>query len=181
MVAVTHTKDKIVFTTVWICHAFLIAAPGCGIPEHGKSPKRGLPFPNGISRTRPAALRARCRARHRPLWSFGAAPPKRTCFLPPPPRSGRQLHRRGDPSPAPVVCNNTPFLAPPTGPATQNPSRRRRSLMAERRCDVCGHKKDMHGGKTCEKSHFICRDCVYSGVIIISEKKHCPLDRTPLH
>jgi hypothetical protein len=52
--------------------------------------------------------------------------------------------------------------------------------MAERRCDVCGHKKSMEGGKTCDKGHFICKDCVYSGVIFISSKKHCPLDRTPL-
>ena len=181
MVAVTHTKDKIVFTTVWICDACPIAVPGCGVSEHGRYPGRSFPPPEWISPTGPAAYRARCRARHRPSQFFGAAPPKRTRFFPPHPRSEKQLHRSGYPSSAPVACNNTPPLAPPTGPATQNPSRRRRSLMAERRCDVCGHKKDMHGGKTCEKSHFICRDCVYSGVIIISEKKHCPLDRTPLH
>jgi len=56
----------------------------------------------------------------------------------------------------------------------------REGSMAERLCDVCGKKKNMEGGKTCQKSHFICKDCVYSGVILISEKKYCPIDKTPL-
>jgi len=52
--------------------------------------------------------------------------------------------------------------------------------MAKRICDVCGLNKDVEGGKTCEKGHFICKGCVYSGVIFISEKAHCPIDRKPL-
>jgi hypothetical protein len=56
----------------------------------------------------------------------------------------------------------------------------RRIAMAERLCDVCGKKKDIEGGTTCEKGHFICKSDVYSGVIFISGKKHCPIDKTPL-
>jgi hypothetical protein len=32
--------------------------------------------------------------------------------------------------------------------------------MAERTCDACGKKKDVHGGKVCSNGHFICKDCV---------------------
>jgi hypothetical protein len=52
--------------------------------------------------------------------------------------------------------------------------------MAERICAVDGKKKNIEGGKICEKGHFICRDHVYSGVIIIDERKCCPIDKTPL-
>src|SRR5271156_4228224 len=52
--------------------------------------------------------------------------------------------------------------------------------MAKRICDVCGKDKDVSGGKTCEKGHFVCKDDVYSGVIIISEKAHCPICKKPL-
>jgi hypothetical protein len=52
--------------------------------------------------------------------------------------------------------------------------------MAKRVCDVCGKDKDVSGGKTCEKGHFVCKDDVYSGVIIISEKAHCPICKKPL-
>jgi hypothetical protein len=52
--------------------------------------------------------------------------------------------------------------------------------MAKRICDVCGKDKDVSGGKTCEKGHFICKDDVYSGVIFISEKAHCPMCKKPL-
>lgn len=52
--------------------------------------------------------------------------------------------------------------------------------MAKRICDVCGKDKDVSGGKTCEKGHFICKDDVYSGVIFISEKAHCPICKKPL-
>jgi hypothetical protein len=38
----------------------------------------------------------------------------------------------------------------------------------------------MEGCKICQKGHFICKSCIYSGVIIISEKKYCPLDKTAL-
>jgi hypothetical protein len=52
--------------------------------------------------------------------------------------------------------------------------------MAKRTCDACGKERDVSGGKTCAKAHFICRDCVYSGIVIISEKAYCPLCKTPL-
>jgi len=52
--------------------------------------------------------------------------------------------------------------------------------MAKRLCDVCGKDKDVEGGKTCQKGHFICKGCVYSGVIIISEKRYCPFDKSAL-
>jgi hypothetical protein len=52
--------------------------------------------------------------------------------------------------------------------------------MAKRVCDVCGKDKDVSGGKTCEKGHFVCKDDVYSGVIIISEKAYCPICKKPL-
>jgi rubrerythrin len=56
----------------------------------------------------------------------------------------------------------------------------RRKYMAERVCDECAKKRDISGGKTCEKGHFICKDCVYSGVIFIDEKKACPICKRPL-
>jgi lipopolysaccharide biosynthesis regulator YciM len=52
--------------------------------------------------------------------------------------------------------------------------------MATRTCDSCGKMKDIAGGKTCEKGHFICKGCIYSGVVIISEKAHCPICKKPL-
>jgi hypothetical protein len=52
--------------------------------------------------------------------------------------------------------------------------------MAERICSACGHEKNISGGKTCEKGHFICKSCVYSGVIIIDERKVCPVCEKPL-
>lgn len=30
---------------------------------------------------------------------------------------------------------------------------------ASRVCDNCGHDKDVSGGKTCDKGHFLCHDC----------------------
>ncbi len=41
--------------------------------------------------------------------------------------------------------------------------------MASRVCDKCGKTKDISGGKTCSKGHFICRSCAYG-------HSHCPLD-----
>ena len=53
--------------------------------------------------------------------------------------------------------------------------------MGERICDVCGRKKTVEGGKVCERSHFICRDCIYSGrFLFVSARKQCPLDQTRL-
>lgn len=31
--------------------------------------------------------------------------------------------------------------------------------MEQRVCDCCGKKKDVSGGKTCERGHFICSVC----------------------
>jgi hypothetical protein len=39
---------------------------------------------------------------------------------------------------------------------------------SKRVCDKCGREKDLYGGKTCSKGHFICHSCA-SGHI------HCPL------
>jgi hypothetical protein len=52
--------------------------------------------------------------------------------------------------------------------------------MARRGCDVCGKDKEVSGGKICEKGHFICKECVYSGVIFISERATCPICKKPL-
>jgi hypothetical protein len=52
--------------------------------------------------------------------------------------------------------------------------------MSKRTCVVDGKEKDVSGGKVCDKGHFVCKDHVYSGVIFISEKAHCPLCKRPL-
>ena len=52
--------------------------------------------------------------------------------------------------------------------------------MAERICDSCGKKKDVSGGKTCEKGHFICQSCVYGGGFFDSVRKQCPICKKPL-
>jgi len=52
--------------------------------------------------------------------------------------------------------------------------------MARRICDTCGKEQDVSGGKVCEKGHFICKHCVYGGVIFISEKEQCPICKKPL-
>jgi hypothetical protein len=57
---------------------------------------------------------------------------------------------------------------------------RRGVNMAERICDVDGRKESLEGGKTCESGHFICKKHVYSGVILIDEKKRCPICKKPL-
>lgn len=33
--------------------------------------------------------------------------------------------------------------------------------MAKRTCDRCGNSRELKGGKTCERGHFICRSCAY--------------------
>jgi transposase-like protein len=45
--------------------------------------------------------------------------------------------------------------------------------MATRVCAACGKTKDLSGGKTCDKEHFICKSCAYS-------YSKCPLDGTKL-
>lgn len=42
----------------------------------------------------------------------------------------------------------------------------RKILMGHRVCDNCGHNKDVSGGKTCEKGHFLCHSCA-------SRHAHC--------
>lgn len=57
--------------------------------------------------------------------------------------------------------------------------------MAKRTCDVCGEKKSLRGGKTCEKGHFVCKSCYRSlqGAIkdvLFGPVKKCPIDGKPL-
>lgn len=42
--------------------------------------------------------------------------------------------------------------------------------MPKRICSACGKEKDVRGGKECENGHFICKQCVWSGL-----SKECPL------
>lgn len=44
--------------------------------------------------------------------------------------------------------------------------------MPKRICDVCGKNKDVEGGKTCEKGHFVCR--------ADSGRTKCPICKTKL-
>ena len=50
--------------------------------------------------------------------------------------------------------------------------------MATRVCDVCGKKKDLSGGKTCEKGHFVCSSCKNLGMFSVRTK--CPICDKPL-
>ena len=55
--------------------------------------------------------------------------------------------------------------------------------MSQRTCDSCGKAKDVSGGKTCEKGHFICKDCVWKGTgggFVGGGKTSCPLCSKPL-
>ncbi len=45
--------------------------------------------------------------------------------------------------------------------------------MATRVCDVCGKKKEVSGGKTCENGHFLCSSCA-------SKRNQCPICKKPL-
>lgn len=51
--------------------------------------------------------------------------------------------------------------------------------MATRICDACGLKKEVRGGKTCEKGHFVCANCLYMGVFSAS-RTQCPICKKPL-
>ena len=51
--------------------------------------------------------------------------------------------------------------------------------MAERICDSCGKKKQLEGGKTCEKGHFVCYSCRNVGVFS-SGRATCPICKTKL-
>jgi hypothetical protein len=55
--------------------------------------------------------------------------------------------------------------------------------MPKRTCDSCGIEKDIDGGKTCEKGHFICKSCIWEGTgggFFGDGKKYCPLCRNKL-
>lgn len=55
--------------------------------------------------------------------------------------------------------------------------------MSKRVCDACGKEKDVSGGKTCEKGHFICQDCLWKGTaggLLGGPAKTCPLCKKPL-
>lgn len=41
-------------------------------------------------------------------------------------------------------------------------------FMGSRVCDNCGKTKEVSGGKTCSKGHFVCHSCASGHV-------HCPL------
>jgi len=49
--------------------------------------------------------------------------------------------------------------------------------MPKRICDVCGKERDVEGGRTCEKGHFVCKDCVWSAPALIgtTDRKYCPI------
>jgi len=51
--------------------------------------------------------------------------------------------------------------------------------MPRRICDSCGKEKDVSGGKTCENSHFVCRDCIYGG-FFGPDRTACPLCKKSL-
>jgi len=51
--------------------------------------------------------------------------------------------------------------------------------MAKRICDACGKEKDVSGGKTCEKGHFICSRCVDMG-FLVGKMTQCPICKTKL-
>ncbi len=54
--------------------------------------------------------------------------------------------------------------------------------MPSRICDACGRDRALDGGRTCEKGHFVCKDCVYKGTtfLVNAEKKICPICKNPL-
>jgi len=51
--------------------------------------------------------------------------------------------------------------------------------MAKRTCDACGKNKELQGGKTCDKGHFICRSCLNLGVFSFG-RSTCPICKTKL-
>ena len=52
----------------------------------------------------------------------------------------------------------------------------------KRNCDICGSSKELQGGKTCEKGHFICKGCVTTryGVFGNDTRAKCPICEKPL-
>ena len=51
--------------------------------------------------------------------------------------------------------------------------------MPKRVCDVCGKDKDVSGGKTCEKGHFVCSSCADMG-LFAGKRTQCPICKTKL-
>lgn len=53
--------------------------------------------------------------------------------------------------------------------------------MPKRVCDTCGKKKDLSGGATCARGHFICRSCrKIKGFFKDTWKRKCPICKTSL-
>jgi len=52
----------------------------------------------------------------------------------------------------------------------------------KRTCDACGKEKDVSGGKTCEKGHFICSSCktVDGFMSACNPRTKCPVCDKPL-
>jgi hypothetical protein len=53
-------------------------------------------------------------------------------------------------------------------------------MATERICDVCGVKKKLEGGKTCENGHFICYTDRNTGFFGGGGKTVCPICKAPL-
>ncbi len=51
--------------------------------------------------------------------------------------------------------------------------------MPRRTCDSCGKDKDVHGGKVCEKGHFVCSSCVHYD-FLGSIRTTCPICKKKL-
>jgi hypothetical protein len=50
--------------------------------------------------------------------------------------------------------------------------------MPNRTCDACGKNKDVQGGKTCPRGHFVCKDDVWAGTgggFFGNGLKNCPI------
>lgn len=52
--------------------------------------------------------------------------------------------------------------------------------MATRICDACGKHKDVSGGMTCEKGHFVCSQCKFTPGLFSQKRTVCPLCKTKL-
>jgi len=52
-------------------------------------------------------------------------------------------------------------------------------IMPKRVYDVCGKNKEVSGGKTCEKGHFVCSRCVDMG-FFTGKRTQCPICKTKL-
>jgi C4-type Zn-finger protein len=66
------------------------------------------------------------------------------------------------------IIKEFPSLQMDTLTIQNNPFNTDKILMGSRVCDNCGKTKDVSGGKSCSKGHFICHSCSSSHI-------HCPL------